>query len=250
MRFFKLLGFTIQFMTRIPIKKQFEVTKKDFAAMAMFFPASSLIVGIIMAAVYYVFALAGLYWVGAVGCVLAACLVTGGLHIDGFADMMDAFGARKNKEKTLEILKDSRMGTYGVLAIVFAVLIKIVLIASLPQAFVLLVIVGTPVAGKIPLVVCAAAGTYPREKGTGKYIINNITAKECIISIAISGAVLFLCAGWVSLLLLPVLIAAGFIVKAVSHKKIGGVTGDILGASNEIGEMLWLLFAAVMTVAF
>ena len=246
MRFFRLLGFTIQFMTRIPIKKQFNIVEKDFAAMMMFFPASSLIVGLIMAGVYWLLALAGLTWPAAVASVLAACLVTGGLHIDGFADMCDAFGARKSPERTLEILKDSRMGTYGVLALVFIVLLKIVFIGSIQDFNICLILIGMPVAGKIPLAVCAAAGKYPREEGTGKLMINNITAIESLVCIIISQVILYFCMGWLSLLLLPVLIAAGFILKAISNSRIGGVTGDILGASNETGELLWLLFAAVM----
>lgn len=246
MRFFRLMGFTVQFMTRIPIKKQFNVNEKDFAAMTMFFSASSLIVGLIMAGVYYLFALAGLYWAGSVACVLAACLATGGLHIDGFADMCDAFGARKSPEKTLEILKDSRMGTYGVLALVFVVLLKTVLIGSLQDFNSYFILIGMPVAGKIPLAVCAAAGKYPREEGTGKLLVNNITVKESLVCIIISQVILYFCMGWLSLLLLPVLVAAGFILKAISQGRIGGVTGDILGACNETGELLWLLFAAVM----
>jgi adenosylcobinamide-GDP ribazoletransferase len=249
MRFFRLLGFTVQFMTRIPIKKQFNVTEKDFAAMTMFFPASSLIVGLIMAGVYWLLALAGLSWVAAVAAVLAACLATGGLHIDGFADMCDAFGARKSPERTLEILKDSRMGTYGVLALVFVVLLKIVMIGSIKDFNIYLILIGIPVAGKIPLAICAAAGKYPREDGTGRLMINNITAKESIVCIIISLIILYFCMGWISLLLLPVLLAAGFIMKAISQSRIGGVTGDILGAANEIGELLWLLFAAVMGTA-
>ncbi len=246
MRFFRLMGFTVQFMTRIPIKKQFDVTEKDFAAMTMFFPVSSLIVGLIMAGVYWLLAQAGLYWPAAIACVLAACLATGGLHIDGFADMCDAFGARKSPERTLEILKDSRMGTYGVLALLFAVLLKIAFIGSIQDFNIYLLLIGTPVAGKIPLAVCAAAGKYPREQGTGMLLINNITMKESIVCMVVSQIVLYLCMGWLSLLLLPVLIAAGFILKAISQARIGGVTGDILGAANETGELLWLLFAAVL----
>lgn len=245
MHFFRLLGFTIQFMTRIPIKKEFKVTEKDFGAMTMFFPVSAAIVGVIMMAVYWLFSLAGLQWVGAVGSVVAACLVTGGLHVDGFADMADAFGAGKGKKKTLEILKDSHMGTYGVLAIVFIVLIKVLLIRSINYSAALFIVAGTPVAGKIPMAIAAAAGKYPREDGTGKHTIDHVKPWHSIVCIVICTALLYLCADWPSLILLPVLVAAGFILTAVSNKKIEGVTGDILGAANEIGEMLWLLFAAL-----
>lgn len=249
MRFFRLLGLCVQFMTRIPLRKQLKVTERDFGAMTMFFPASALLVGVIVAAVYLAFAWLRLPWAGAAAAALAGWLATGGLHIDGLADMADAFGAGKTKERTLEILKDSRVGTYGVLAIVFDMILKIVLIGSIQNFNILLILLALPAAGKIPLAVCAAAGQYPRETGTGKYMIGNVGAKESIICVAVCQAILFFCMGASSFILLPVLIAAGFILKAVSTRRIGGVTGDILGAANETGELLFLLFAAILGAA-
>ncbi len=246
MHFFRLLGLSVQFMTRIPIRKQLKATEKDFGAMTMFFPASALLVGLITAAVYLVFAWLRLPWAGAVAAVLAATFATGGLHIDGLADTADAFGAGKPKEESLRILKDSRVGTYGVLAVVFDIIIKIVLIGSIQDFNILLILLALPAAGKIPLAVCAAAGRYPREEGTGKSMIENTGALESVVCGAICQAILFFCMGPSSFLLLPVLVAAGFVIKALSTRRIGGITGDILGSANEIGEILYLLFAAVL----
>lgn len=246
MRFFRLLGLSVQFMTRIPIRKQLKVTEKDFGAMTMFFPVSALLIGVIASAVYFAFAWLRLPWAGAVAAVLAATFATGGLHIDGLADTADAFGAGKSEERTLHILKDSRLGTYGVLAIIFDIILKIVLIGSVQNISVLLILLALPAAGKIPMAVCAAAGRYPREAGTGKSMIENTKAVESIVCVAACQAILFFCIGASSFLLLPILIAAGLIIKAFSTRRIGGVTGDILGAANETGEMLYLLFAAVL----
>lgn len=248
MRFFRLLGLSIQFMTRIPIRRQFKVTEKDFGAMIMFFPVSSLLVGAVIAAVYFLFAWISLPWVGIVAAMMAGWLVTGGLHIDGLADMTDAFGAGKSKERTLEILKDSRVGTYGVLAICFDMLLKIVLAGSIPNFNILFILLAMPAAGKIPLAVCAAAGRYPREAGTGKSMIESVGAGKGIVCILTCQAILVFCMGWISLFLLPGLLVAGFVIKSVSTWKIGGITGDILGAANEVGELIYLLFAAVIGV--
>jgi len=246
MRFFRLLGLSVQFMTRIPLKIQLKVSEKDFGAITMFFPASALVIGAVSAAVYFALAWLHLPWAGAALAVLAAWLATGGLHIDGLADMADAFGAGKSREGTLEILKDSRVGTFGVLAIVFDIILKVILIGSIQNFNIILILLALPAAGKIPLAVCAAAGKYPREAGTGKSMIENTGAKESIICVALCAAILFLCMGVASVLLLPALVAAGFIFKAVSTRRIGGVTGDILGAANETGEMMFLLFAAAL----
>jgi len=249
MRFFRLLGLSVQFMTQVPIPKQLKVTDKDFGAMTMFFPASALLVGAILAAVYLAFAWLRLPWAGAAAAMLAAWLATGGLHIDGLADMADAFGAGKTKERTLLILKDSRVGTFGVLAIVFDIILKIILIGSIQNFNILLILLALPAAGKIPLAVCAAAGRYPREEGTGKSMIENAGAKESIVCAALCQVILFFCMGISSFILLPILIAAGFVLKAAATRRIGGVTGDILGAANETGELLFLLFAAIIGAA-
>ncbi|MEI6101922.1 MAG: adenosylcobinamide-GDP ribazoletransferase, partial [Eubacteriales bacterium] len=162
----------------------------------------------------------------------------------------DAFGAGKHKKKTLEILKDSHMGTYGVLAIVFVVLIKVVLIGSMSHAFALLIIAATPVAGKMPMATAAARGSYPRQEGTGKHTIDHVKPWHSVVCCVICAVLLYLCAGSLPFvfLIVPVLVVAGLILTAVSNKKIGGVTGDILGAANEIGELLWLLSSALWSV--
>lgn len=244
MQFFRLLALSVQFMTRIPIKMEYKASDKDFGAMTAFFPAPAAIVGAAMGAVFWLFGLAGLHWAGAALCVAAACLITGGLHLDGFADTADAFGAGKGKKKTLEILKDTHMGAYGVLAVVFAVLLKVLLIGSLPHGAFLLA-AGAPLAGKIPLAVAAAAGRYPREQGTGKHTIDHVKTRHSAVCVAVCGALLYLCGGWPAMPALGGLIASGFIWAAVSKKKAGGVTGDVLGAANETGELIWLCFAAL-----
>lgn len=245
MNFFGLLGFSIQFMTALPIKKSFQVSEKSYASIVCFFPVTSLIVGGISAACFFVLSYLGFPLIAALGCVLAECLVTGGLHMDGAADLCDAFGAKKSKERTLEILKDSRMGTFGVLALVFMVLGKILLIFSLNTVLGIntwIIVLLAPVAGKIPMAICARIGTYPREYGTGKHLIDRIQTWQALLCCAACAIVLFLGVGFAALAIhLPLQVLCGYILFKVSTAKIEGVTGDILGACNEFGALLFLL---------
>lgn len=245
----KTLTLALQLMTRIPIRKQYDAGQKDYAVSAIWFFLTASIVGAVMAAVYYAAWWTGIPYLAAFLCVVSASLVTGGLHIDGFADVCDAFFARKSKEKTLEILKDSRMGTYGVIGILFVFAVKTILIGSFRDAGIhtLLLILAAPVCGKVSMVLTAALSAYPREQGLGKAIIDLLPNAVAAGSILICAAVVCLCAGILAGgVAVAASLCAGAIVAAVSKQKIGGATGDVLGASNEVGEMLYLLAVVLL----
>ncbi|MEA5004215.1 MAG: adenosylcobinamide-GDP ribazoletransferase [Christensenella sp.] len=243
----KKFGLAIQTMTRLPLKKQFDVTCQDYADSVAWFPATSLMAGAVMLAVYQLILLTGIPYLPAFLCVMAGIMFTGGLHIDGFADVCDAFFAGKTKERTLEILKDSRMGTYGVLGIVFIVVAKTFLIADLNPDRVLWVLLATPLCGKIPLVFCAKLSRYPRQDGMAKCIIENLKIDTALIAIIICSVAVFLVGGFAAgSIAVACMIAIGAVMYFISEKKIDGATGDVLGACNELGEIVFLLVMAVM----
>lgn len=237
----------MQLLTRLPIKKQYpDAVGADYAGSVLWFFLPALLCGLLMAAVYIGVLFAGIPYLAAFACVIAAYLFTGGLHIDGFADMCDAFFARKSKERTLEILKDSRMGTYGVIAIVFVVAVKTLAIASFAPEMVW-TLAAVPLCGKIALVVCAAVSSYPREDGLGKYIVEELPVGTAILSIVFCAVgVCFFAGVFRGLIAIGLMALCGLILAQVSKRKIGGATGDILGAANEAGEMAFLILAGVL----
>lgn len=244
----KRLGLALQLMTRFPLRKQFNVNEEDFAACTLWFFLTSLLVGALMALVYYLFLLLEIPLLAAFLSVMVAYVFTGGLHIDGFADVCDAFFAGKSKQETLRILKDSRMGTYGVLGIVLMVGVKTILIANLGMNA-LPVLVATPVCGKIPLLFCAALSRYPRQNGMGKFIIEGLKFKTAFLAMGYCAAVvlLFCLLGWVDYgAAMALSLVVGVLCYLWADKKIGGATGDVLGAANEMGEAVYLLVAAVL----
>lgn len=243
----KRLGLAIQTMTRLPLKKQFEVTCQDYADSVAWFPLTAFLAGLVMLAVYQIFFLTGISWLASFMCVIAACLFTGGLHIDGFADVCDAFFAGKSKERTLEILKDSRIGTYGVLGIVFVIAVKTILISALSTQNILWTLLAAPVCGKIPMVLCARLSHYPRQDGMAKCIVENLKTNITVIAIAVCSAIVILLSGfYAGTVAIACGIAIGAVMHFVSEKKISGATGDVLGACNELGEIACLLIMAVM----
>ncbi|MEA4852745.1 MAG: adenosylcobinamide-GDP ribazoletransferase [Christensenella sp.] len=244
----KRFGLAIQLMTRIPLRKQFDVSPEDYAGSVAWFPAIGLLVGAVMLVAYLVFSLTGIAFLPAFCSVIAAALVTGGFHIDGFADMCDAFFARKSRERTLAILKDSRMGTYGVLAIIFLIVTKTLLIAGMGTNFwkIWPVLLSAPVCGKIPMALCAKLSVYPREDGLGKYIIHYLKTATTVVCIAICAIIVLVCSGFAAgSIAFSASFAAGVGMYFLSASKIGGATGDVLGACNEVGEILYLFVMAV-----
>jgi adenosylcobinamide-GDP ribazoletransferase len=181
---------------------------------------------------------------------LAACTVlvflpvvlSGGLHADGFGDFCDGFFGGKNKEDILRIMKDSRIGAFGALGLIFIVLMKFSLLNSLPHK--LFFFPFALAAGRWSQVVLSFFLPYAGlEGGIGSATASRVTSRELI---AATGFMLL-----ISLLggiqavtglfsLVPVLVGLSLFYK----QKIGGVTGDLLGAASEVSE-IWILAAAV-----
>lgn len=242
-----LLAF--KFMTRIPVPMIGEATERDFAAASMFYPVTSFAIGAWMLLVYGLTLFIKLKIFSAFTAVFAGYLITGALHLDGFADCCDAFFSRKPKDDILRILKDSRMGTFGVLGILFDVGIKILLIYALamqPKANMVFVLLCMPIAGKLPLIIAPALAKYARPEGTGKSMIENIKPMHILVCIILCSGMLAIFFGKDAAILVPILLFLGVITAERCTKRIGGITGDVLGAANEMGEMLFLFALLVI----
>lgn len=167
---------------------------------------------------------------------------SGGLHLDGFADTVDGFGSCRSKERILEIMKDSRVGVFGVLGLIFLILIKIAAVYSLPingrdWAFLLLM----PAVGRFCALFSAGISTYAREnKGLGAAFVSGTGASQVL-----RGLIFFTVTGGILLnvyMLLPFLAAALYTLwfTKKAERVIGGVTGDTLGYIIEITEVIFL----------
>ncbi len=171
--------------------------------------------------------------------VLAAwALVTGGLHEDGLADTLDAFGGGRTREDVLRILKDSRIGTFGALALLFSVLLRWQALVGAPWA-VLVAAQALPRAGIVALAWLAG----PATEGLGGAWAGQLRARHAAgtsaLGIAIAAATLDRRA------IPPLLLCAAVVLASAWYfrRRIGGITGDCLGAANqlqEIGVLVWL----------
>lgn len=237
----------IQFFTRIPVNMVLPSENEDFKEGSIYLPLVGLIVGCICAAAYYIACLSGNTLFAAAAAVLVWAGVTGAIHLDGLSDTCDGIFSSRSKKKILEIMKDSRIGTMGALALIFAVLLKISLIAGFGRAEALYSIVLSPVIARTSLLYGTVIAKYPREKGMGQLFIGSVTMREFF-----KGLIIFL------IIILPfvklyltVLVLMVFIVpkmiNSYMESKIGGMTGDTLGALCEIQEILSLMVLHILS---
>jgi len=236
---------SLAFCTRLPLWPATAVQGGTLSRAAWAFPIVGIVIGLIAAAVYGLTHRAGVpAWPPAALSVAATLLVTGCLHEDGLADTADGFGGGATREQKLDIMRDSRIGTYGVCALVVSLLLRVGVLASFfssvtaawallaahagaratMMAFMFLV----PPARRDGL--SSDAGQPPIESAGAAVILGFIFAA---ISVGFTRAV-------VALILLAVVVA---VMAWLSRKQIGGQTGDVLGAVEQISEIAILLVA-------
>lgn len=243
----------LQFMTRIPISMDTGFDE-EFHKGIVYFP----LVGLVLGVCYYIVALLGLHffnlYITTMFILLVEVLLTGGLHLDGVGDTFDGLYSYRDKDKILEIMKDSRLGTNGLLAILFVLTIKAGFLYELLDQNALWVLIVMPAAARTMQVFACYKTTTPRENGMGNIFIGKVSTKTLIVSygilMLIVGITGFITRMWTIDWLLSFIIAMATIilltlwtklfVRSV-YKKIDGITGDILGAICELGELLFLV---------
>jgi adenosylcobinamide-GDP ribazoletransferase len=240
------LKISVLFSTRLPLAHTLAVAGPDVARASWTLPLAGTLIGLLGAAAYWFVHAAGLPPLAAAALALAATLLaTGCLHEDGLADTADGFGGGTTRERKLEIMRDSRIGSYGACALILSLLLRWSALASLAEPAAVagaLIAAHASARATMPLLMClvpqaradglaADAGSPPRA---------SVVAAGLLAAIAL-GLGLGRTAAVAALLLL--VLAAAFMAW-LCRRQIGGQTGDVLGALEQVGEVLVLLTAA------
>jgi adenosylcobinamide-GDP ribazoletransferase len=224
------------FLTRLPVGRLDPASASDLAAAAPWFPAVGLLVGGVCAGCR---ALAGLAFPAAPATLLglaAAVLVTGGLHEDGLADCADGLGAHVDRTRRLEIMRDPRVGTYGVLALAFTLLLAFSLLAPLSTArFARVVVVAHVLARAAPLLQSRFA---PPARPDGLGALLRVGNRELLFAAVIAAAVAIGLGGpgpGAAALGATLAVSAGGALLV--RRRLGGTTGDTFGAAAKLVEL-------------
>jgi len=233
--------FNIQFFTRIPVPININMQKEDYGKSLAFAPISGLLIGLLLHFSYLLLNIIIPKPVISVIIVILYCLITGSLHLDGLGDTFDGLFSLKPKEKILQIMRDSHMGTYGILSIVLILILNISIINSVDviNSRILLLF---PICGKVAMAISAGSSNYAGgDTGLARNFVLYAGIKEIIISTIIFIIPITLIIGINGLILGLGFIAFAFLFSRIISQKLNGVTGDILGAICEISQSVFML---------
>lgn len=241
MKFLKNIIAAFQFLTAIPlpVKTREEHLKRSLG----WFPLVGAVIGTATGFGFQLFRLWFNENISAVFTILLYIILTRGLHLDGYMDTIDGFFSRKDRTSVLKIMKESVVGGFAVLgAGIWFLLVFSALPLLKPEDHIFIHMLSRMGILLSPLVV-----SYPRESGTGKFFVENVKIKTLLFGIivaGIAGAVLWF-AGLFHFpaygLLFFVPFVAALIIALWSRRKIGGITGDVLGFTVETTHMLLIV---------
>lgn len=242
MKYLKRFILMIQFLTTIPLRMNLNVTQEDYGKGLVFAPIVGLIIGGVLAGAWFVLDMVFPALVTAVIIVVLYILLTGGLHMDGLGDTFDGLFSNKPKDRMLEIMRDSRLGTNALLAVVSVVLLDTALIASYDRNILFKVLLLMPVAGRMGSLIGSGVSVYARSgEGLGKSFIDYCGIKEMLVGFIACLIIFYLSAGVSGIVIAIIPPVTAFVTVKFFSRKIGGATGDILGAVCEINQTVFLL---------
>jgi len=237
----------LQFLTIFPVSIKSGIKNEDFGASLLYFPLIGLLIGLLLTLIAFLFSFLPPLPKGAL--ILAiSIIITGGIHLDGFADTCDGFYGSRPKEKILEIMQDSRIGAMGVIGIVSLLLLKFTLIVSIQQNFLWKSLIMMATFSRWSQGLACSISNYARKEGKAKFFIEYAKQRNVIIG-ALFTLVLFLLMAKLEGMLVFFL-GLLFVLLFIQYikGKIGGMTGDTIGATSEIAEVLILFFALIYPV--
>lgn len=238
------LARSLAFFTRIPVARRFLAgDSEDFtiARSAHWFPIVGLIVAAPSALAYWLVAHAGFPLLGACLAIAISVLITGALHEDGLADCADSLSVSNDPERAMEIMRDSRLGVFGAVALFLSLGLRFSSLASL-----------SPIAGAAALLIAHAGGRggialapglsrYARLHGAGSVVAAGISKSGLWIALSVTLALAGAIGHWQGVVSAVLGLAFAWLVLKWFERKLGGYTGDVLGCMEQVGEIAILI---------
>lgn len=234
----RLVLTAIQYFTRLPVPRWVGYSDRQLNDASRYFPLVGILIGLFAGAVFLLSLRVFPQPIAVLLSMLAGVLLTGGFHEDGLADACDGFGGGRDRLQILAIMKDSRVGSYGVLGLSFALLLKFFSLAALPAMQFLVISVGAHAFSRFMAVSLIYTQRYVRDDDSAR-------AKPAAQSLSHSGIA---CAALFALAPLVWLGAGGVAAAGIAlvlrivaanyfYRRIGGYTGDCLGAVQQVTEI-------------
>lgn len=239
----------ISFFTRIPIKLN-DVSAEEFYESMILIPLVGVFIGVILYGAAQLFSLIHFVQLQALLMVIAYIWLTGGLHLDGFADTTDALFSARDREKMMEIMKDSRLGAFGAIGLILIILTNwMAYTMILPEYSSALLVM--PVFGRTMAIMSTCFSTYaPGGGGLGKRFVEMTQLHHFIIYLVLLLGYATLILGLPGLLTAVIGLLPALLLMKNLQQKIGGMTGDTIGMTIELNQTFFMVLFAIILINF
>lgn len=237
----RLFFTAFQFLTIVPLPFRLNFKEGDMGRSMAWFPVVGLALGALLAALDFLLGFVFPVEVVSLLLVAALALVTGALHLDGLADVFDGFGARGDRERFLAVMKDSGSGAIGVTALVLGLLLKYQGLLHLPANVRSGSIILFPAVARFTQVLMAVGARKARNDGLGAEFMASAGQFQLLAAGTLTTAASFLLLGKAGIVCLVAVILFATMSRSYFHGRLGGLTGDIIGGTSELAEVLALL---------
>lgn len=238
--------YALQFLTITPIPWRREVSPEELGRSAGYFPVVGLIIGLILVGLNWLFGLILPAAVVSALLIVSLVVITGVLHLDGFADTCDGIAGHKATEDRWRVMHDSRVGGFSIVGIVLLLLVKYVSLNSIPLPLMMTTLVLMPVISRWATVYAIFAYPYAKPSGLGKAFKQGTSWPRFTMATLIALAVAIGLAQLIGLAIMFLIWVMTVVMAAYLKSKFSGLTGDTYGAINEVAEVGVLILVTLL----
>jgi adenosylcobinamide-GDP ribazoletransferase len=242
----KSIFLAFQFLTIIPIKIK-QINEKELSWSVAYYPLVGLFLGLFLTGINNLLVVLNFEQLAStIILIVLLAIITGGLHLDGLADSADAFLSRKNKEEMLRIMRDPHIGAMGVIGIICLLLLKISFLYSINPSFKAVSFLLMCVLSRWSMVFLMFVFPYARHDGKAKVYIQGCNDKIFYMATILVLVFVFFIWKIKGLLVFALVLLSAYIMGKLINRKIDGITGDTIGAVNELTEILVLFSVFIL----
>jgi len=251
------MGFisAIKFLTAIPIFQKRKDSQEDWEHSVVYFPIVGLMIGLFLVGMNWVLGLLFPSAIVSILLIVFLVLITGALHLDGFIDTCDGIAGHKSVEDRWKVMKDSRVGAFGIIGVVLLLPVKYLSLISIPTELFITSLIIMPVISRWTIVFALFTFPYAKSEGLGKSISQSVNGLRFSIS-TITTLALVIVIGWMTnisyfYIIGPTIMLATWIIIVLFagylKRKFAGLTGDTYGAINEVSEVCVLIIFVLLS---
>jgi adenosylcobinamide-GDP ribazoletransferase len=237
----RLYFIALQFLTIIPLPFTVRCEKEDMGRSMALFPVVGLTIGLFLVGLDYLLGFVFPRPVADLLLITALAAVTGALHLDGLADVCDGLAARGGKERFLAVMKDSRTGAVGVVGLVLGLLLKYQALLHVPPDQKRAALLFFPMVARMAQVQMTVGALRARSDGLGATFVDGAGGVQFAVAYIVTLSTAFLLLGVPGISCCIILYLLTWGLKAWFHRRLGGITGDIIGCASELNEIAALL---------